>query len=112
MSDQFWQSCPRADGRMEWTCPHGVGHGEHDHGCDGCCSRDDYPGPWKQVRLWWRVVGGTLYEANAYIPQGVSSDRAKKRTQNYASLGAAIIQQSPSTSGAIIQGQYKETPDA
>ncbi len=42
----FWQPCPRASGRMEWTCPCGVGHGNHDHGCCGesCCSRDDFPG--------------------------------------------------------------------
>lgn len=30
--------------RGEWSCPHGVGHGNHIHGCDGCCGRDDYPG--------------------------------------------------------------------
>ncbi len=29
--------------RGEWTCPHGRGHGNHIHGCDGCCGRDDYP---------------------------------------------------------------------
>ena len=44
----FWKEYPRGggDGRMEWTCPHGVGHGNHVHGCcqDQCCSRDDYPG--------------------------------------------------------------------
>lgn len=33
----------RADGRIEWVCPHGVGHtayspnGDYVHGCDGCC---------------------------------------------------------------------------
>ena len=43
--DEFsWQPCPRNDGRMEWLCPHGVGHGNHTHGCDGCCERLDYPG--------------------------------------------------------------------
>jgi hypothetical protein len=42
--DPFWEDCPRADGRMEWLCPHGIGHGNHIHGCDGCCERDDYPG--------------------------------------------------------------------
>ena len=37
---------PRADGRMEWTCEHGVGHGNHVHGCceAGCCGRTDFPG--------------------------------------------------------------------
>lgn len=32
--------------RGEWNCPHGVGHGNHVHGCcrERCCTRDDYPG--------------------------------------------------------------------
>jgi hypothetical protein len=30
--------------RGEWSCPHGVGHGNHIHGCDGCCQRADFPG--------------------------------------------------------------------
>lgn len=31
--------------RGEYTCPCGVGHGNHVHGCCGlhCCSREDYP---------------------------------------------------------------------
>jgi len=31
--------------RGEYECPHGVGHGNHIHGCCGfrCCSRDDFP---------------------------------------------------------------------
>jgi hypothetical protein len=29
--------------RGEYQCPHGVGHGDHIHGCDGCCQRDDFP---------------------------------------------------------------------
>ncbi|KKN58731.1 hypothetical protein LCGC14_0549090 [marine sediment metagenome] len=31
--------------RGEYTCPCGVGHGNHVHGCCGerCCRRDDYP---------------------------------------------------------------------
>lgn len=48
-----WPYSPRADGRMERLCPHGVGHSDIDsarwmdkymshkaasvHGCDGCC---------------------------------------------------------------------------
>lgn len=24
--------------RKEYYCEHGIGHGEHVHGCDGCCS--------------------------------------------------------------------------
>ena len=44
--EPFWLPAPRASGRMEWTCPCGVGHDNHDHGCCGkeCCARDDYPG--------------------------------------------------------------------
>ncbi len=45
MDEEFWEPCPRADGRMEYMCPHGIGHGNHTHGCDGCCQRNDYPGP-------------------------------------------------------------------
>lgn len=40
----IWRDCLRANGRMEWLCPHHIGHGNHIHGCDGCCERDDYPG--------------------------------------------------------------------
>lgn len=29
--------------RGEYQCPHGVGHGNHIHGCDGCCSLPDFP---------------------------------------------------------------------
>jgi len=29
--------------RGEYACPHGIGHGNHIHGCDGCCKRDDFP---------------------------------------------------------------------
>lgn len=36
----------RADGRIEWTCTHGVGHtvwypkgSSGTHGCDGCCGK-------------------------------------------------------------------------
>lgn len=29
--------------RGEYACPHGIGHGNHFHSCDGCCKRDDFP---------------------------------------------------------------------
>lgn len=29
--------------RGEYSCAHGVGHGNHTHGCDGCCARKDFP---------------------------------------------------------------------
>jgi hypothetical protein len=35
---------------MEWTCSHGIGHGNHIHGCDGCCERTDYPGRIKRIK--------------------------------------------------------------
>ena len=38
-----WQKVIRQDGRIEYICSHGVGHGDHIHGCDGCCSKKDYP---------------------------------------------------------------------
>ena len=38
----YWQ-IKYADGRIEYVCKHGVGHGIHVHGCDGCCSRKDFP---------------------------------------------------------------------
>ena len=38
-----WKKWYRLDGRIEYICKHGVGHGDHVHGCDGCCSRDDFP---------------------------------------------------------------------
>ena len=38
-----WIKFPRMDGRLEYICEHEVGHGNHVHGCDGCCSRDDFP---------------------------------------------------------------------
>ena len=42
--ERYWSAVRREDGRREWNCPHGVGHGTHVHGCDGCCGRADFPG--------------------------------------------------------------------
>lgn len=39
-----WLEAPRADGRMEWKCKCGIGHGNHIHSCCGCCQHPDYPG--------------------------------------------------------------------
>lgn len=58
-----WTKTIRASGLIEWVCEHGVGHPDYEsavylnthghegsrgtwgiHGCDGCCSRDDFPG--------------------------------------------------------------------
>lgn len=40
--DPYWI---KSSHRGEYTCPCGVGHGNHVHGCCGksCCSRPDYP---------------------------------------------------------------------
>ncbi len=54
-----WTKNFRASGLLEWVCSHGVGHPDGNvvkelnkrykstawgvHGCDGCCSRDDFP---------------------------------------------------------------------
>lgn len=45
---------PRADGRTEFLCEHGVGHSpcwsrDRVHGCEGCCEREDFPGRWPRV---------------------------------------------------------------
>lgn len=41
----IWTTIRRADGRIEYVCEHGVGHGDHVHGCCGysCCMRKDFP---------------------------------------------------------------------
>ena len=28
--------------KVEYACPHGIGHGEGVHGCDGCCGDESY----------------------------------------------------------------------
>lgn len=45
-----WIKNIRTDaGKVEWICEHGVGHTDPRstsytvHGCDGCCSRPDFP---------------------------------------------------------------------
>ena len=50
-----WKRIVRESGLIEWLCEHGVGHPDFEsvkekgvywgiHGCDGCCSKDDFPG--------------------------------------------------------------------
>lgn len=43
----------RADGRIEWTCPHSIGHtvyyptgSDAVHGCDRCCQSEEF----KEIR--------------------------------------------------------------
>ena len=57
-----WKKIIRESGLIEWECEHGIGHPDEvsaqiiadkfghsvetwmTHGCDSCCSRDDFPG--------------------------------------------------------------------
>lgn len=40
-----WVKNYRGWNLVEWICEHGIGHYAKDiHGCDGCCSREDFPG--------------------------------------------------------------------
>lgn len=63
-----WKKIKRQSGLIEWICEHGIGHPDiesaqriaekynHDletwliHGCDGCCSRTDFPGKKKNLK--------------------------------------------------------------
>ena len=45
-----YHGCDYVSIRNELYCPHGVGHGPHVHGCDGCCSKDDWKAAWKMYR--------------------------------------------------------------
>lgn len=55
----IWKTIVRETGLVEHVCEHGIGHPDPEstkkldegsdgmwgiHGCDGCCSRDDFPG--------------------------------------------------------------------
>lgn len=57
-----WTKIIRETGLVEYVCEHGVGHPDPEsakkmgegwgvHGCDGCCSRDDFPGEKKAYDL-------------------------------------------------------------
>jgi hypothetical protein len=35
--------------RRELYCEHGVGHGYHVHGCDGCCSHKSFEGAYEKA---------------------------------------------------------------
>lgn len=38
--EPFWK---KSSYQGEYSCPHGIGHGNHVHSCDGCCGRPDFP---------------------------------------------------------------------
>ena len=58
-----WELHIRIDGRIEYDCEHGVGHGGV-HGCDGCCRKDSYP-PNHGARTELREEDRVLW--NAYL---------------------------------------------
>ena len=64
-----WTEMPRADGRMEFQCEHGVGHGNGVHGCchEGCCGRDDFPLKNIKLEVYWveDAIRGTIYMKDA-----------------------------------------------
>jgi hypothetical protein len=43
-----YHECDYVDYRQELYCPHGIGHGHHVHGCDGCCSKKEWKAAWKK----------------------------------------------------------------
>lgn len=85
-----WQTSRRETGLVEHLCAHGVGHPNHGsllwlaeqragtaftaddlscdvylaHGCDGCCSREDFPGT---LELALRHAHGIIRERNEQI---------------------------------------------
>jgi len=61
--------------KIEYACPHGIGHGEEIHGCDGCCGHSSYAQrverqvktkPYKVA-----VEGDTMWEAVLKFLKGV-----------------------------------------
>jgi hypothetical protein len=79
-----WTWYPRGDGRTEWLCPDGIGHGPHPHGCDGCCARDDYPGKtwdrcWKCSHLPEDHAAGICIACPARGPWGWMAFHAWER---------------------------------
>lgn len=42
-ADWPWPRYARYDGKVEYRCPHEIGHGGV-HGCDGCCADPRFPG--------------------------------------------------------------------
>ncbi len=75
-----WQTIRRETGLVEHVCQHGIGHpnagsiiwmeektgqdGWGVHGCDGCCTRDNWPGTLEHaVRHCHKIIG----ERNARI---------------------------------------------
>jgi len=43
-----YHECDYSRMRDELYCPHGVGHGPHVHGCDGCCSTPEWKAAWEK----------------------------------------------------------------
>jgi len=73
--------------RQELYCEHGVGHGFHPHGCDGCCSDPSFA---KQFRKWQRKmdIAGIKSQKHIFkewdkkLSQKVDKTSDKKRDKN------------------------------
>ena len=55
----------RPDGRIEYVCEHGVGHGNI-HGCDGCCSKN----PIKRLLMMEDLLPEPDPELVSYVNKG------------------------------------------
>lgn len=40
-------------GDKEYNCPHGVGHSNGVHGCEGCCSHESFEKRIKEDKIKW-----------------------------------------------------------
>lgn len=45
-----YHECDYSPMRDELYCEHGIGHGNHVHGCDGCCSKKDWSEAYEKFR--------------------------------------------------------------
>jgi hypothetical protein len=61
--------------RQELYCEHGVGHGFHPHGCDGCCSDPSFA---KQFRKWQRKMDIAGIKSQKHILKEWDKKRDKK----------------------------------
>ena len=79
-----WIKVKRMDGRIEYNCEHGVGHGTHVHGCchDHCCSRDDFPPTLSLRKKWKRKLRKYIVQYDAAYDTYYSKIGAIERRMN------------------------------